>query len=104
MATNYKKAFNCKRCPGRNDEDGCPMWWEVLLEDANNPAITKTVKGCGYALTPDMFMMTAKAAWTQAATVQAMREEVSDKVSRAAAEVLLRAKQLPPPPEDEESK
>ena len=41
----YKNAFNCKKCPMRNDEEGCPMWWEIPWENQETGEI-KMQKGC----------------------------------------------------------
>jgi hypothetical protein len=41
----YKNAFNCKKCPQKNDSDGCPCWWEMPWENQETGEI-KTIKGC----------------------------------------------------------
>ncbi len=46
---NYKNAFKCKKCPQRNDEEGCPNWWEFVATDVSTGKITNK-KGCGYQL------------------------------------------------------
>ena len=40
----YKNAFNCKKCPQRNDENGCPLWWEIVW--TNDTGGQKVNKGC----------------------------------------------------------
>ena len=78
------------------------MWWELPLEDIDNPGRTMVKKGCGYALLPEMFMMLAKASWTGAETIQRMRQEVVDRVGDATVETLLHYQRSLPQPEVEE--
>jgi hypothetical protein len=44
---NYKNAFNCKRCPGTDDETGCPDWWR--WEEKNEKGEARIVEQCGRA-------------------------------------------------------
>lgn len=85
---NYKKAFNCKKCPQRGDEDGCPMWWEIPVEREDNPLERDIMKGCGYALMPKVLNSVVKASWTGTAEVNAMREEVVETVHVATQQFL----------------
>ena len=50
---NYKNAFKCSKCPQRADEEGCPMWWEIMETRGVEQRITKA---CGYTLMP-MFLL-----------------------------------------------
>lgn len=45
----YKRAFQCHKCPQRNDQDGCPRWWEVVYENKTTGK-SRVEKGCGEQL------------------------------------------------------
>jgi len=55
---NYKNAFNCKKCPTSNGENGCPMWWEMIM--TNHLGEQKVEKNCGYQLLPSMLILVCK--------------------------------------------
>lgn len=80
---NFKKAFNCKKCPQRGDEAGCPMWWEIPVEDEMDQTKQDIMAGCGYHLLPFVLKSVVKAGWTGAAEVNAMRNEVVNSVEHA---------------------
>jgi hypothetical protein len=80
---NFKKAFNCKKCPQRGDENGCPMWWELPVEDDSDQTKQDIMAGCGYQLLPFVLRSVVKAGWTGAAEVSAMRQEVVTSVENA---------------------
>ncbi len=42
---NYKNAFNCKKCPATDDENGCPDWWR--WEEKNEKGEARIVEQCG---------------------------------------------------------
>jgi len=44
---NYKNAFKCDKCPGSNDEDGCPVWLETIMTNTQTLEI-KSVGQCGF--------------------------------------------------------
>lgn len=48
---NYKNAFNCKECPGTNDENGCPFWRTHLQSEKDETGrVTgkeRLVSSCG---------------------------------------------------------
>lgn len=44
---NYKNAFNCKKCPGTDDETGCPNWWR--WEEKNDKGEARIVEECGFS-------------------------------------------------------
>ena len=52
---NYKKAFKCKNCPKNNGEQGCPMWWELMLQNQVTQE-QKIEKACGYTLLPQLMI------------------------------------------------
>lgn len=48
---NYKNAGKCHKCPQRNDEQGCPWWWEYVQTNIATGE-EKVVKQCGKAALP----------------------------------------------------
>jgi hypothetical protein len=72
----YKKAFKCNKCPQRNDENGCPMWWELVMTNDNGD--TKVEKKCGYAMLPELMIETIRSSDHSAAAAYDMRNKVVD--------------------------
>lgn len=58
---NYKRAFTCKKCPGNNTSEGCPVWWEVTMANLQTGE-EQLVKGCGHAMLPILIVQSVKAA------------------------------------------
>lgn len=75
---NYKKAFKCSKCPQSNGEDGCPMWWEIVLK--NDVGETKILKQCGYQTLPELIVEGIKSADHSAAASYEARNQVMDAV------------------------
>lgn len=44
---NYRNAYNCRKCPATDGEDGCPNWWR--WQETDNLGRTKIVEQCGDA-------------------------------------------------------
>ena len=80
---SYKKAFECKKCPQRNDEDGCPNWLEVrrINNISNEEAL---LCGCGHQLVPYMLNEILVQIPRSSSEISAMREDISNKVAAAA--------------------
>lgn len=81
----FKNAWKCKKCPERNDENGCPAWWEmVLTNDVTNEQ--KIERTCGFLLMPQFFSMVCKDTAHSIAASYDMRNKVinnTGKVIRA---------------------
>lgn len=73
---NFKNAFKCKKCPGRNDEEGCPMWWEYSMEEPTTGK-TKLVKECGYLAMPVFLTSVISASNRPAAEIGQLRNEIA---------------------------
>ena len=81
---SYKKAFECKKCPQSNSEDGCPNWIEV--HQVNNISKEeRMLAGCGYQMVPYMLNEINVQIPRSAAEISAMREDISTKIGTAAA-------------------
>ena len=72
---NYEKPFDCKNCPERNDEKGCPAWMELVFEQLNSNEV-KIVKDCGWKLMPVMLVEVIKTSNRPAAAVESCRNEI----------------------------
>jgi hypothetical protein len=72
---NYRNAWNCKRCPGRNDDQGCPAWVEYMQE---NPATgeQRLQRECLFQALPVFLIEVVKASNRPAAAVESMRNEM----------------------------
>ena len=83
----YKNAFNCKKCPQSNDENGCPVWWEQVWvdKDSGNQALKS---GCGFFMVQDLIMDVVKQGFGARAEVSTMREEVVNGVEKATVAML----------------
>jgi hypothetical protein len=73
---SYRNAENCRRCPQRNDEHGCPWWWE-LMEANVATGEERLTKGCGKALLPRLMVEVIKASNRPAAAVESCRNEIA---------------------------
>ena len=72
---NYRNAWNCKRCPGRNDADGCPAWVEYVQVQAGSGA-ERLTKECLFQALPVFLVEVIKASNRPAAAVESMRNDV----------------------------
>ena len=72
---NYQNAFNCKNCPERDDELGCPLWWEIIEEEEFTKRVRVT-KICGLAHIPAIFKYVINSVERPAAEVEAVRNEI----------------------------
>ena len=78
---NYKRAFQCKKCPQSNEEDGCPMWWEYMATNIQSgEEVLK--KCCGYQALPMFLTEVIKASNRPAAEMGSMRNELGNAVER----------------------
>lgn len=77
----YKKAFKCSRCPERNDEYGCPMWWEIILKN-NDTDETKVTKACGFTQLPQMLALISTDTMHSIAASYDMRNKVIQNVGK----------------------
>ena len=96
---SFKRAFRCAKCPGRNDVDGCPMWWEVL-ENNRASGEDRITKGCGYVLMPQYLAMTIAHANRPAEEISAMRGEIIKGLAKIAKAVGMGGLFAPPPSVD----
>lgn len=71
----YKKAFQCKKCPESNSENGCPMWWELMMDNVQSGE-SKLVKACGYTLMPVVLSHVVAASNRPAAAIESLRNAV----------------------------
>jgi len=74
----FKKAFACskgKPCPESNDENGCPNWMEIVMENAESGE-TKINKGCAPQLMPTMMVEVIKASNRPAAEMGEIRHSL----------------------------
>lgn len=86
---NYKNADNCKKCPKRNDEQGCPNWWEWV--ETNTTGQERLRKQCGKQAMQTFMVEVIKASNRPAAAVEGTRDEIVkgfDKLADLAAERL----------------
>jgi len=72
---NYLNAENCKACPKRNDEQGCPWWWE-FMETNISTGQERLTKQCGKAALPVFLTEVIKASNRPAAAVESTRNEI----------------------------
>ena len=77
----FTNAFKCKKCPETSNENGCPMWWEVILTNDDTKA-QKVLKGCGYQLLPEMLAMTCQQAMHTTFAAYDMRNKVVKNVGK----------------------
>lgn len=72
----YKNAWNCKRCPQSNGENGCPAFVEYQQE---NPVTgeTRTAKECLFQALPVFLVEVIKASNRPAAAVESTRNEIA---------------------------
>lgn len=98
--TCYRHAWDCRRCPQRNDEQGCPAWTE-LLESNTATGEERITKGCLFALLPRLLVEVLKASNRPAAAIESTRNEIAagfDRLAASAAPALLSVLSSIPPP------
>ncbi len=78
---NYKNAFKCKKCPQSNNENGCPMWWEII-ETNTETGKERVRKACGYILMPLFLTEVIKASNRPAAAIEATRNALVESLTR----------------------
>jgi hypothetical protein len=76
MAQNYKKAFKCHKCPQSNQEDGCPVWNEVILTHSETGQ-EKIVKGCNFQILPFLITESIKASNVSTGTFSSIKNEIA---------------------------
>jgi len=57
---NYKKAFKCNKCPQSNDENGCPVWTEMIQQNLQTGE-ERIQKMCGFQAMPIYMVEVIKA-------------------------------------------
>ena len=78
----YTNAFNCKRCPQRNDEKGCPAWWEWVEESTTGEQ--RLSKRCGWQAMPEFLVQVIRASNRPAAAIESTRNEIVQGLGRMA--------------------
>jgi hypothetical protein len=97
----YENAWNCKDCPERADEAGCPCWWEFAVTPIGGGDIY-IQKGCGMTLLPQMVIQNCKAAemntaeMNQVRAVQMELVETNKRLSNVFEGMLMMAGETPP--------
>jgi len=71
----FKNAFKCSKCPESNQEEGCPLWWEIIMTNDVTQE-QKIEKGCGYQLLPQMIALTCKQSMHTTYAAYDMRNKV----------------------------
>lgn len=79
----FKRAFECKKCPQRNDAEGCPAWWEWV---ETNPITgeERLRKDCGWRAMPAFLTEVIKASNRPAAAIESARDEIAKGFGRVA--------------------
>lgn len=86
----YRHAFECRKCPKRNDSEGCPAWWEWV--EANPVTGDERLRrDCGWQAMPSFLTEVIKASNRPAAAVESTRNEIATGFGRLAQML------LPPP-------
>lgn len=76
----YKNAWNCRRCPQRNDENGCPAWIEYTQENAHGEQ--RTQKECLFQALPVFLVEVIKASNRPAAAIESTRNELAEQLQQ----------------------
>lgn len=80
---SFKRAFKCNKCPQTADKSGCPMWWEIIYENTNDPTQPpKVEKGCGYQMMPTILIESIKASSHTTDAAYDMRNKVISSVNQ----------------------
>lgn len=75
VGTNYQNAENCNACPKRNDEAGCPFWWE-WIETNISSGQERLRKQCGKSAMQVFMVEVIKASNRPAAAVEDTRNQI----------------------------
>lgn len=75
----YKNAWNCRKCPQRNDESGCPAWVEYMQENTATGE-QRLRKECLFQALPVFMIETIKAANRPAAAMESTRNELAQQL------------------------
>lgn len=73
---NYKRAFQCHKCPQSSGEDGCPAWNEVVMTNAQTGE-TKLHKGCTFQVMPFIMTEVVKQSMISANTFAHIKNEIA---------------------------
>lgn len=79
----YKNAWKCSKCPECNDENGCPAWTELVMQN-NITGETKLDKKCLFQFLPELMVEVIKASNRPAASMDAMRSEAVGQLNNIA--------------------
>lgn len=90
---NYKNAWNCRKCPESNDENGCPAWVEYAERNLQTGE-DRVVKECVFQALPKFLVHTLAASTQAAATMDNHRNEIV-KAFAPLAHALQAARELP---------
>jgi hypothetical protein len=74
MAQNYKNAMNCRKCPGTNGPEGCPVWIEYAETNASGE--TRVTKECGHQAWPKFMQHVIAASNRPAAAIESTRNSI----------------------------
>lgn len=72
---NYRNAWNCKKCPERNDAQGCPAWIEYMQEHVGTGE-QRLSKECLFQALPVFLVEVIKASNRPAAAAESTRNEI----------------------------
>ena len=72
----YKHAFECKKCPETNTDQGCPCWVELMETNIQTNEV-RSNKGCLFQKLPIMMIEVIKASNRPSAAVESMRNEIA---------------------------
>lgn len=72
---NYSNAWNCKKCPRSNEENGCPAWIEYVQENPSTGE-QKFAKECLFKALPVFLIEVLKASNRPAAAIESTRNEI----------------------------
>lgn len=72
---NYKNAWNCRKCPESNTEQGCPAWVEYAERNLQTGE-DRFTKECVFQALPKFLIHTLAAANQAAATMDSHRNEI----------------------------
>ena len=78
---SFKNAWKCKKCPETSNENGCPMWWEVVMKN-DETGQTKVTKGCGFQILPQMMALVSTNSLHSVAASYDMRNKVVKNVGK----------------------
>lgn len=80
---SFKNANRCEACPKRNDEEGCPYWWEWVETNMSNGQ-ERLRKQCGKQAMQIFMVEVIKASNRPAAAVESTRNEIVNGFERLA--------------------